>query len=162
MHAGGATKSLRFCGAAAMLILLSSCCSLRAMRLEPMRDRYKTYLMIGVGDKPKCCILPPDQSVSQQASRSVPVSVWLRSVAKDSIRTPVSNVRVHLVVVDVFGTAAQSATVSPTDVVTNEDGFGDAQTEFIASDIGVFQIRGTYEDSAGDSVSLSQNIIVLQ
>lgn len=143
-------------------LFVSGCCAYKASFHEPVADKYESYVLIGFGERPKCCVLPQNPRTSILVKRNENGLVWLRSVYKDNILSPAENLDVVLTVVDTFGDATPNATVEPKQIRTNSDGFSDRLIKFKAFGIGTFIIVATYKDRHSQSVSLSQTVIVVE
>jgi hypothetical protein len=142
-------------------VTLGGCCSFRSARAAPIRDRFSTYLLVGIGVPPKCC-LPPDQRRLYQTKRGAESSIWVRSVFHDNIRVPVAGIEIQLDVVDAFGDPMPDASVNPRSTVTTKNGFAKDRIRFVSNKIGTFRIRVSYPDRKAVTMSLSPTIVIVE
>lgn len=144
----------------ALSLLLSGCCNLRAA-LEPrVRDRLETYVMVGVGARPRCPLPQRDRP-----ALSLPVGeatqIWLRSVSKDKLFHPAAHTEVMLDAIDPWGDPAADVTIEPATVLTDEHGFNQQKISVTAArPIGALFVRARYFDRRSTAVSLSRPIVI--
>lgn len=142
-------------------IVLCGCCARRAARVQPIRDRFSTYVLVGIG-RPPCCVLPPNQRLLYNSKRGSQVSIWIRAIFYDHIRTPAPGVGIRFEVVDAFGDSVTGVSLEPRSVVTGKDGFAIDSIRFLSNQIGTFRIRASYPDKNTVSVSLSPTIVIVE
>lgn len=154
---------VRGCRLALMVLIvaaISGCCSMRAHWTAPVRDHLQAYVLVGIGERPKCP-LPECSAPARNVKVGEELSVWLRAVYKDRLLQPITNLRISLEVVDPWGDVASAVDISPTVVTTGPDGFNPQTITVKATKaIGGFVVRATYPDRHVTSVSLSRQVVV--
>lgn len=145
-----------------LLLTNSGCCAIRAARIEPVRDRFEVFAMVGIGTPPKCCVMPPDQTLVYPLRVGERARIWVRTVYFDNIRKAAKNVDMALDSVDLFGDTVDSASIEPSIAVSNADGFSPKALMFQARKIGTYRIRVLHTDKHNKSVSYSPTIVVTE
>lgn len=142
-------------------ILIGGCCSFRLSMEPPLRDHFETYVILGVGKRPRCPI-PPSQTLLYNLRRGQKAPIWLRVVYQDDLRRPAAGTVVALDVVDSFGDPSEGAALSATTVTSDSDGFAGVGSAFVAQGIGTYRIRATYADKHARSATYSSTIVVTE
>jgi hypothetical protein len=128
--------------------------------MQPIRDHFETYVVTGIGERPKCPL--PESSYPVRIVKVGEImQVWLRSVSKDDLLEPQSSVAIVLDAVDPWGDTAVGVEITPANIVTAGDGFNSERIVVKATEpIGGFFIRARYADRHVTGSSLSRLLTV--
>ncbi len=140
--------------------VLGGCCTLQREFAPRIRDRLQTYVMVWVGERPKC-LLPCRDRVARTVVVGEATTVFLRAVFKDALRKPANPIPVALEAIDPWGDVSSNVYIEPATVMTDSLGFN-AKPIVIRADkhIGGFYIRARYQDRHSTATTLSRLIVV--
>jgi hypothetical protein len=140
-------------------LLATGCsCNWRAKSLKQSLLSLHTAVLIDVMPRPKCALPRPRNEYGIQALVKQRVDLWIRAVSVSDLVRGRALSAVQLEVLDSRGSPAAKASVEPSTLSTDTDGFGNIT--FVAGAPDTYVIRASFADGMTRSSTYSPWIIV--